>query len=206
MERTKFAGVYTDDGAGTIVVRYSWEQRKLGDIFEEYSEKDHAELPALTIIQGGGTIRRDESDRALQYDKKSLSNYKKVDVGDFIVHLRSFEGGLEMATNTGIVSPAYHIFHGEKVDSRFYYSYFRSKQFINTDLKPHVYGIRDGRSIDIEGMKTIEIPWTILDEQKAIGNCIDTLDRLITLHQRKLKKLQVSENRCFRRCLFDIII
>ena len=204
MERTEFAGVYTHDGAGKRVVRYSWEQRKLGDIFEEYSEKDHAELPALTIIQGGGTIRRDESDRALQYDKKSLSNYKKVDVGDFIVHLRSFEGGLEMATNTGIVSPAYHIFHGEKVDSRFYYSYFRSKQFINTDLKPHVYGIRDGRSIDIEGMKTIEIPWTILDEQKAIGNCIDTLDRLITLHQRKLKKLQVSENRCFRRCLFDI--
>ena len=176
----RFRG-YTDD----------WEQRKLGDIFEEYSEKDHAELPALTIIQGGGTIRRDESDRALQYDKKSLSNYKKVDVGDFIVHLRSFEGGLEMATNTGIVSPAYHIFHGEKVDSRFYYSYFRSKQFINTDLKPHVYGIRDGRSIDIEGMKTIEIPWTILDEQKAIGNCIDTLDSLITLHQRKLEKLKL---------------
>ena len=191
MERAKFAGVYTHDGAGTRVVRYSWEQRKLGDIFEEYSEKDHAELPALTIIQGGGTIRRDESDRALQYDKKSLSNYKKVDVGDFIVHLRSFEGGLEMATNTGIVSPAYHIFHGEKVDSRFYYSYFRSKQFINTDLKPHVYGIRDGRSIDIEGMKTIEIPWTILDEQKAIGNCIDTLDHLITLHQRKLEKLKL---------------
>ena len=176
----RFRG-YTDD----------WEQRKLGDIFEEYSEKDHAELPALTIIQGGGTIRRDESDRALQYDKKSLSNYKKVDVGDFIVHLRSFEGGLEMATNTGIVSPAYHIFHGEKVDSRFYYSYFRSKEFINTDLKPHVYGIRDGRSIDIEGMKTIEIPWTILDEQKAIGNCIDTLDNLITLHQRKLEKLKM---------------
>ena len=96
-----------------------------------------------------------------------------------------------MATNTGIVSPAYHIFHGEKVDSRFYYSYFRSKKFINTDLKPHVYGIRDGRSIDIEGMKTIEIPWTILDEQKAIGDCIDTLDRLITLHQRKLEKLKL---------------
>ena len=169
----------------------AWEQRKLGEIFEEYSEKNHAELPALTIIQGGGTIRRDESERALQYDKKSLSNYKKVDVGDFIVHLRSFEGGLEMATNTGIVSPAYHIFHGEEVDSRFYYSYFRSRKFIDTDLKPHVYGIRDGRSIDIEGMKTIEIPWTDLNEQKAIGDCIDAIDNLITLHQRKQSRLPV---------------
>ena len=163
----------------------AWEQRKLGEIFEEYSEKNHEELPALTILQGGGTIRRDESERALQYDKKSLSNYKKVNVGDFIVHLRSFEGGLEMATNTGIVSPAYHIFHGEKVDSRFYYSYFRSRKFIDTDLKPHVYGIRDGRSIDIEGMKTIEIPWTDPNEQKVIGDCIDAIDNLITLHQRK---------------------
>ena len=211
VKKSMLEKMFPKNGSSVPEIRFKgftddWEQRKLGDIFEEYSEKDHAELPTLTIIQGGGTIRRDESDRALQYDKKSLSNYKKVDVGDFIVHLRSFEGGLEMATNTGIVSPAYHIFHGEKVDSRFYYSYFRSKQFINTDLKPHVYGIRDGRSIDIEGMKTIEIPWTILDEQKAIGNCIDTLDHLITLHQRKLKKLQVSENRCFRRCLFDIII
>ena len=203
VKKSMLEKMFPKNGSSVPEIRFKgftddWEQRKLGDIFEEYSEKDHAELPALTIIQGGGTIRRDESDRALQYDKKSLSNYKKVDVGDFIVHLRSFEGGLEMATNTGIVSPAYHIFHGEKVDSRFYYSYFRSKQFINTDLKPHVYGIRDGRSIDIEGMKTIEIPWTILDEQKAIGNCIDTLDHLITLHQRKL------ELRLFPGCRFFI--
>ena len=198
VKKSMLEKMFPKNGSSVPEIRFNgftddWEQRKLGDIFEEYSEKDHAELPALTIIQGGGTIRRDESDRALQYDKKSLSNYKKVDVGDFIVHLRSFEGGLEMATNTGIVSPAYHIFHGEKVDSRFYYSYFRSKEFINTDLKPHVYGIRDGRSIDIEGMKTIEIPWTILDEQKAIGNCIDTLDHLITLHQRKVEKLQIMK-------------
>ena len=167
----------------------AWEQRKLGDVFEEYSEKGHEELPALTIIQGGGTIRRDSSDRSLQYDKASLSNYKKVEAGDFIVHLRSFEGGLEMATDLGIISPAYHTFHGEGTDSRFYYSYFRSSKFINQDLKPHVYGIRDGRSIDIQGMKTIEIPWSSFDEQKAIGDYIENLDRLITLHQRKYDSL-----------------
>ena len=168
----------------------AWERRKLGDVFEEYSEKGHPELPALTIIQGSGTIRRDESDRSLQYDKASLANYKVVKNGDFIVHLRSFEGGLEKATNLGIISPAYHTFHGEGTDSRFYYSYFRSPQFIDQDLKPHVYGIRDGRSIDIEGMKTINIPWTSFAEQKAIGDFIDILDDLITLHQRKLERLK----------------
>ena len=161
----------------------SWEQRKLGEVFEEYSEKNHSELPPLTIIQGGGTIRRDESDRALQYDKGSLSNYKMVNKGDFIVHLRSFEGGLEKANSTGIISPAYHTFSGENTDTTFYYAYFRSEKFIESDLKPHVYGIRDGRSIDIEGMKSINIPHTIFDEQSRIGEFIDSINHLITLHQ-----------------------
>ena len=167
-----------------------WELRKLGDVFEEYSEKGHTELPPLTIIQGEGTIRRDESDRNLQYDAASLSSYKLVEEGDFIVHLRSFEGGLEKASTTGIISPAYHTFHGEGTDSRFYYLYFRSPRFIEKDLKPHVYGIRDGRSIDIEGMKTIDIPWTELGEQRVIGSYIEQLDTIIALHQRKLEKLK----------------
>ena len=167
-----------------------WEQRKLGEIFKEYSEKNHVELPPLTIIQGGGTIRRDESDRALQYDKGSLSNYKMVNKDDFIVHLRSFEGGLEKANSIGIISPAYYTFSGENTDTTFYYTYFRSKKFVEIDLKPHVYGIRDGRSIDIEGMKTIKIPYTIYKEQMCIGKAIDVIDHLITLHQRKLKKLK----------------
>lgn len=177
-----------------------WEQRKLGDVFVEYSEKNHEELPALMIIQGGGTIRRDESDRSLLYDKANLSNYKMVKEGDFIVHLRSFEGGLEKATNTGIISPAYHTFHGENTDSRFYYSYFRSKKFIEIDLKPHVYGIRDGRSIDIEGMKTIKIPSTSYEEQKAIGTFTEQLDNLITLHQCKLEKLKIVKKSMLVNC------
>ena len=166
-----------------------WEQRKLGEIFEEYSEKNRADLPPLTIIQGGGTVYRDESNRNLQFDKNSLSNYKAVNPDDFIVHLRSFEGGLEKATYCGLISPAYHTFHGDGIDSDFYYLYFRSKRFIDTDLKPHVYGIRDGRSIDIDGMKTIPIPWTTVNEQRAIGGFYNSLDSFITLHQRKYDKL-----------------
>ncbi len=162
-----------------------WEQRKLGDVFQEYSEKNHPELQALTIIQGGGTVLREESDRNLQYDKLNLSGYKMVCENDFIVHLRSFEGGLEKSNHNGLISPAYHTFHGENVDSRFYYSYFRSYEFIKHKLVPHVYGIRDGRSIDIDGMRTIKIPYTSCDEQKKIGDYIESLDTLITLHQRK---------------------
>lgn len=157
----------------------------MGEVFQEYSEKNHPELPALTIIQGGGTVLREKSERKLQYDKSSLAWYKMVREDDFIVHLRSFEGGLEKSNHNGLISPAYHTFHGDEVDSRFYYPYFRSYEFIKHKLVPHVYGIRDGRSIDIDGMKTIEIPWTSYEEQKKIGDYIESLDTLITLHQRK---------------------
>ena len=163
----------------------AWEQRKLGDVFKEYSEKNHTELPALTIIQGGGTVKREDSDRNLMYDKSNLSNYKMVRKDDFIVHLRSFEGGLEKSSSDGIISPAYHTFHGDVTDSRFYYPYFRSCEFIKHKLVPHVYGIRDGRSIDIDGMKTIEIPYTSIEEQRKIGDYLESIDDLITLHQRK---------------------
>ena len=165
-----------------------WEQRKLDDVFKEYSEKNHTELPALTIIQGGGTVKREESDRNLMYDESNLSNYKMVRKNDFIVHLRSFEGGLEKSSLDGIISPAYHTFHSDVADSRFYYSYFRSHEFINHKLVPHVYGIRDGRSIDITGMKTIEIPYTSMEEQRKIGDYLEFLDHLITLHLRKQDK------------------
>lgn len=168
-----------------------WEDHKLGDVFQEYSEKNHEELPVLTIVQGKGTVLRDESNRNLQYDKSSLSYYKMVKKDDFIVHLRSFEGGFEKATSNGIISPAYHTLHGNDTDSSFYYPFFRSKNFIECLLKPHVYGIRDGKSIDIEGMKTIDIPVPSFSEQQKIGGYLDQVDYLITLHQRKLTKLQL---------------
>ena len=160
----------------------------MGDVFKEYSEKNHTELSALTIIQGGGTVKREDSDRNLMYDTSNLSNYKMVRKDDFIVHLRSFEGGLEKSSLDGIISPAYHTFHSDMADSRFYYPYFRSYEFIKHKLVSHVYGIRDGRSIDIDGMKTIEIPYTSIEEQRKIGDYLDCLDHLITLHQRKCEQ------------------
>lgn len=182
--------------------KFVWEQRKLSEVFEEYAEKNHPELPVLTIIQGGGTIRRDESDRNIMYDKNSLAGYKMVRKDDFIMHLRSFEGGLEKATCDGVISPAYHTFHGLEVDARFYYAYFRSYDFIKIKLVPHIYGIRDGKSIDVEGMKSILIPEPSYEEQKRIGAYIEGIDKLITLHQWKLEKLKNIKKLCLREYLF----
>ena len=189
-----------------LISKNDWEQRKLGEVFKEYSEKNHTELPALTIIQGGGTVKREESDRNLMYDEYNLSNYKMVRKDDFIVHLRSFEGGLEKSLLDGIISPAYHTFHSDVADSRFYYPYFRSHEFIKHKLVPHVYGIRDGRSIDIAGMKTIEIPYTSIEEQRKIGDYLESLDHLITLHQWKCEKSRlITKNDWEQRKLGDLV-
>ena len=163
----------------------------MGEIFSEYSLKNRADLPPLTVVQGLGTILRSDGNRNLLYDKSNLSNYKLVHKDDFIVHLRSFEAGFEKANSDGIVSPAYHVFHGKDTDTRFYYPFFRSKRFIEQILTPHVYGIRDGRSIDIESMKSSYIPATSLIEQIRIGKFIDSFDSLISLHQRKLDNVKM---------------
>ena len=63
-----------------------------------------------------------------------------------------------------------------------------NKDFISVLLKPHVYGIRDGKSIDIEGLKSIDIPYLSIEEQNKIGGFFSKLDQLITLHQRKCEE------------------
>ena len=93
----------------------------------------------LTIIQGKGTLPREQAGRNIHYDDASLANYKKVEQGDFIIHLRSFEGGLEMANEDGIVSPAYTILRCKKPHSSlFYEAYFHTDEFINHILSKSV--------------------------------------------------------------------
>ncbi|WP_416756505.1 hypothetical protein ACM0IS_01425 [Mycoplasma aquilae ATCC BAA-1896] len=166
-----------------------WSCKRIDDIFDEYSLKNNNQYPLLSIKQGIGTVLREESGRTVKSDAENISNLKLVHKGSLIMHLRSFEGGLEKANHDGLVSPAYHIFKSDCADTEMYYYYFRRKKFINTDLNNHVYGIRDGRSIDINGFNSILIPYTSLLEQNKIGQLIVGLDFLIQSQELKLKKL-----------------
>ena len=176
-----------------------WSLKPFGSVFQEYTEKNHTELPALTIVQGHGTVLRDESNRNIQYDKENLSGYKKIKEGDFIVHLRSFEGGLEKSNTDGIVSPAYHTFHSDDAVTNFYYPFFRSCFFVDVLLSSHVYGIRDGKSIDLDGMKIIDIPITSKSEQKKIGNIFSQLDSIINIATIRYEKLLAFKKAMLQR-------
>jgi len=157
-----------------------WEEKKLSEMFKKVVEKNRLDLPALTIIQGSGTIRRDESERRITYDEKGLKNYKAVQKNDFIVHLRSFEGGLEIVNQDGIVSPAYHVYRGnDEVNSLFYYPYFRSSNFINGKLSICVTGVRDGKNIEMSSFDELLIPHPCFAEQQKIADCLSALDDVI---------------------------
>ncbi len=168
-----------------------WEEKRIDSIFDEIKEKNHPSEEVLTIIQGTGTVPRKESGRNIIYDEKSLSNYKFVQKDDFIIHLRSFEGGLEIANSNGIVSPAYIIMHPKlSIASKFYYSYFRSYKFINHVLPVSVEGVRDGRQIKYPILKEEKIPFTSFAEQQKIADFLSNVDSIITAETKILNTLQ----------------
>ena len=145
----------------------------------------------LTIIQGKGTLPREQAGRNIHYDDASLANYKKVEQGDFIIHLRSFEGGLEMANEDGIVSPAYTILRCKKPHSSlFFEAYFHTDEFINHILSKSVEGIRDGRQISYEAFKWLGLPYCDVSEQERIAQLFCTLSHRIEKQQQMVDALK----------------
>ena len=168
-----------------------WEQRKAKNLFVSTADKGHPELPVLSATQDRGMIRRDENSINIYHDKKNEEGYKRVLPGQFVIHLRSFQGGFAHSAIEGITSPAYTVFgfsEPEKHNPNYWKYVFTSKEFIRR-LETVTYGIRDGRSISYDEFLTMDFVYPMQDEQTKIANYLDTLDNLITLHQRKYNKL-----------------
>ena len=189
--------MFPKDGSAYPEVRFAgftdaWEQRKAKELFVSTADKGYPELPVLSATQDRGMIRRDENSINIFHDKKNEAGYKRVLPGQFVIHLRSFQGGFAHSAIEGITSPAYTVFgfsEAEKHDSEYWKYVFTSKSFIRR-LETVTYGIRDGRSISYEEFLTLGFVYPSKAEQTAIARYLDKLSDLITLHQRKLEKLQ----------------
>lgn len=169
-----------------------WEQRKAKELFVSTADKGYPELPVLSATQDRGMIRRDENSINIFHDKKNEAGYKRVLPGQFVIHLRSFQGGFAHSAIEGITSPAYTVFgfsEPEKHDSEYWKYVFTSKSFIQR-LETVTYGIRDGRSISYEEFLTLGFVYPSKAEQTAIARYLDKLSDLITLHQRKLEEMK----------------
>ena len=141
----------------------------------------------MSATQDRGMIRRDENSINIFHDKKNEAGYKRVLPGQFVIHLRSFQGGFAHSAIEGITSPAYTVFgfsEPEKHDSEYWKYVFTSKSFIRR-LETVTYGIRDGRSISYDEFLTLGFVYPSKAEQTAIARYLDKLSDLITLHQRQ---------------------
>ena len=115
----------------------------------------------LSASQEKGMVNRDDLNLDIQFERSNINTYKIVRAGDYVIHLRSFQGGFAFSDKLGVCSPAYTILRPNCLLEYGYLSYyFTSHRFIKS-LIIVTYGIRDGRSINIEewlNMKVIIPP------------------------------------------------
>ncbi|PRO65653.1 restriction endonuclease subunit S [Alkalicoccus urumqiensis] len=172
-----------------------WEEIKADSIFKSVSDKNHIGLPVLSASQKEGMILRDDIGIDIKYEEKSIKTYKRVQPGQFVIHLRSFQGGFAYSNIEGITSPAYTILGFQNEDSHAYLFWkfvFTSNSFIKR-LETVTYGIRDGKSISFSDFSTLKFRVPIVEEQQKIGEFFKKLDDSIAAHEKELELLQETK-------------
>ena len=177
---------------GFFVDTEDWEQRRAEAIFETVSEKNFPNLPVLSASQEDGMVFRDFLNKRIVHDADSHNTYKRVVPGNFVIHLRSFQGGFAYSTIEGITSPAYTVLKFKQANRDhdiFWKNILVSRKFIKK-LESITYGIRDGRSISFEEFKPTTFFVPNKYEQNAIADFIKKVDQTITIHRRKCEDLK----------------
>ena len=179
-----------------------WEIRKMKFSFKERSEKNHPDELKLSATQSHGvipqTMYEDKGNHVVDVNK-NFEGLKLVKVGDFVIHLRSFQGGLAFAHYQGIISAAYTILTPiEPEFAQFYKFLFTSHPYIQL-LKTCVTGIREGQNIDYGVLGNQFIPIPPLEEQRAIVDYINSktskIDGLIADLSAQIEKLKEYKQR-----------
>lgn len=162
-------------------------------LFESITNKNHnSDLSILAITQDQGAVPRDQIEYNVTVTDKSLSNYKVVEVGDFIISLRSFQGGIEYSRFKGICSPAYIVLRKreENISELYYKYFFKTWKYIQS-LNKNLEGIRDGKMISYSQFSSVKVPYPrLFEEQQKVADCLSSIDELIDAESRKLRALE----------------
>ena len=165
-----------------------WEIVKLGDMFDNFKEKNNEDKIILASTIDKGVIPNSLTERKIIRKKESLSNYKLVKKGCFVISLMSFQSGFEYSDYEGIISPAYTVLKPKIEMAHYFYKYyFKSFKFIK-DLRPYAEGIRHGKQIKFKACKDILVPYPSIEEQEKIGGYLSLLDEEID-NLKKQKEL-----------------
>lgn len=171
-----------------------WAVKNGNKIFDQVSEKDpESKLPILAISQEFGAVPREQINYSVIASEKSIEQYKIVRKGDFIISLRSFQGGIEFSEYDGLCSPVYVVLRKIiEINEYFYKFYFKTPIFIR-DLNKNLEGIRDGKMVSFKQFSDIKLPYPNLTEQQKIADCLASLDELIAANAQKLEALKAHK-------------
>ena len=169
-----------------------WEQRKLGELFEESDERA-SDREILSVSVANGIYPASESDRETN-PGASLANYKIVHFGDVVYNsMRMWQGAVDASRYDGIVSPAYVVTRpNSEVYARFFARLLRQPMLLKQYQQVSQGNSKDTQVLKFDDFASIGISMPASEnEQRRIGAFFDRLDSLITLHQRKYDKLCV---------------
>jgi type I restriction enzyme S subunit len=169
-----------------------WDFVGGNELFDNISDKKHkSDLPILAITQDQGAIPRELINYEMSVTEASIASYKVVQIGDFVISLRTFQGGIEFSDYHGICSPAYNILrpNSENVDRTFYKFYLKTSSYIR-QLQKNLEGIRDGKMISYKYFSEIKLPFPCLEEQQKIANFLTSIDSRIESTTRQITQTQ----------------
>ena len=193
--------MFPQNGKNVPEIRFSgftdvWEQRKLSGIADKVSEKNKNNefLEPLTNSAEHGIIsQKDYFDREIA-NNENLDGYYIVRNNDFIYNPRISVSAPVGPINrnrlgrTGVMSPLYTVFRTHDIDNLYLEFYFKTTKWHHFMKLNGDSGARFDRfTISSTQFMEMPIPYPALEEQKKIGDYLDSLDHLITLHQRQHK-------------------
>jgi type I restriction enzyme S subunit len=168
-----------------------WEEKRANEIFDNITDKNHnGDLPLLAVTQDQGVVDREAAGIEIKTSQQSIQSYKMIDKGDFVISLRSFQGGIEYSNLKGISSPAYTVLRPKiKISDNFYKAYFKKEEFISK-LNNAVIGIRDGKQISYGVFSDMRIPYPSFPEQEKIANFLNIFDKKIDQVEKELSAIK----------------
>ena len=169
-----------------------WEQRKLGELFFESNERSSS-MEILSVSVAKGIYPASESDRDTN-PGASLVNYKVVHKGDVVYNsMRMWQGAVGSSDYDGIVSPAYVVARPTiELDSTCFGYLLKRPEMLYKYLCDSQGNSKDTQTLKYDRFADIEATMPAnLEEQRAISACLESVDHLITLHQRKYDKLVI---------------
>lgn len=187
--KLRFSG-YTDD----------WEQRKLGGILKERTERAHGDEELLSVTIGNGVIRQIDSDKR-NIASEDKSNYKVVKKGDIPYNsMRMWQGAVGNSEYDGIVSPAYTVLTPTSdANGKFFMELFKKESTLQIFQRWSQGLTSDTWNLKYPVLSSIQFDIPSVEEQTEIARYFSILDSLITLHQRKLEKLQNMKKSCLQK-------